>query len=92
MANLQVKDINSKLYESLKRRAELEHRSVSQEVILIIENHLIIKQNENIQNTHEFLRLSNSWIDPRSEKEIVKELRKSRSKKNRSTVFHELFT
>ncbi len=29
MVNIQVRDIDTKLYESLKRRAELEHRSIS---------------------------------------------------------------
>ncbi len=39
MANLQVRDIDDKLYDSLKRRADLEHRSISQEVVMIIESH-----------------------------------------------------
>jgi hypothetical protein len=83
MANLQVRDINDKLYDSLKRRAELEHRSISQEVVMIIESHLNRNNLESEIQTLEFLKLSNSWQDSRSAKEIVGELRKSRSPKTR---------
>lgn len=61
MANLQVRDIDDKLYESLKRRAEIEHRSVSQEVVMIIEKHLQRDHLEMESQTMEFLKLSNSW-------------------------------
>ena len=40
MAILQVRDIDNNLYESLKSRAKREKRSVSQEVIKIIEDYL----------------------------------------------------
>jgi plasmid stability protein len=78
MANLQVRDINDKLYDSLKRRADLEHRSISQEVVMIIESHLNRNNLESEVQTLEFLKLSNSWQDSRTAKEIVGELRKSR--------------
>ena len=83
MANLQVRDINDKLYDSLKRRAELEHRSISQEVVMIIESHLNRNNLESEVQTLEFLKLSNSWKDSRDPKELVVELRKSRSKNTR---------
>jgi len=83
MANLQVRDINDKLYDSLKRRAELEHRSISQEVVMIIESHLNRNNLESEIQTLEFLKLSNSWQDSRDAREIVGELRKSRSKNTR---------
>jgi plasmid stability protein len=91
MANLQVRDINDKLYDSLKRRAELEHRSISQEVVMIIESHLNRNNLESEIQTLEFLKLSNSWKDSRSAKEIVGELRKSRSKNTRLRNVNELF-
>jgi plasmid stability protein len=91
MANLQVRDINDKLYDSLKRRAELEHRSISQEVVMIIESHLNRNNLESEIQTLEFLKLSNSWQDSRSAKEIVGELRKSRSKNTRLRNVNELF-
>ncbi|WP_061223756.1 FitA-like ribbon-helix-helix domain-containing protein [Leptospira weilii] len=91
MANLQVRDIDDRLYESLKRRAEMEHRSVSQEVVMIIENHLRRDNFETEPQTIEFLKLSNSWVDKRDPKEIVKDLRSSRSKNNRDKIANELF-
>ena len=91
MANLQVRDIDSKLYESLKRRAELEHRSISQEVVSMIESHL--NRNDLVAEiqTLEFLKLSHSWQDTRNAKEIVSELRKSRTKNTRLSRVDELF-
>jgi plasmid stability protein len=60
MANLQVRDIDDKLYDSLKRQAELKHRSISQEVVMIIESHLNRSNLESEIHTLEFLKLSNS--------------------------------
>ena len=37
MAHLQVKDIDDKLYESLRNLASQEKRSISQEVIYILQ-------------------------------------------------------
>ncbi|MEW5814047.1 MAG: antitoxin, partial [Spirochaetota bacterium] len=37
MANLQVRDIDDRLYTVLKQRARAKHRSLSQEVVHIIE-------------------------------------------------------
>ncbi len=91
MANLQVRDIDNRLYESLKRRAELEHRSVSQEVVMIIENHLKKDNLENELQTLEFLKLSNSWHDNKNAEDIIEDFRSSRSRNNRSRITDELF-
>ena len=88
MANLQVKDIDEKLYIALKLRAKKEHRSISQEVIKIIEDYL---QNDTdyLNNTDEFLKLSGSWQDNRTADEIIKDIKKTR--KNSKRFNHELF-
>jgi plasmid stability protein len=91
MANLQVRDIDNRLYESLKRRAELEHRSVSQEVVMIIESHLKRDNLETESQTLEFLKLVDSWHDDKKAEDIVSDIRSSRSKKNRSRITNELF-
>ncbi|PJZ46965.1 FitA-like ribbon-helix-helix domain-containing protein [Leptospira brenneri] len=91
MANLQVRDIDNRLYESLKRRAELEHRSISQEVVMIIENHLKRDNLESELQTLEFLKLTNSWHDDKSAKDIISEIKSSRSKNHRSRIADELF-
>jgi plasmid stability protein len=91
MANLQVRDIDNRLYESLKRRAELEHRSVSQEVVMIIESHLKRDNLETENQTLEFLKLTNSWHDDKNAEDIISDIRSSRSKANRSRITNELF-
>ena len=89
MANLQVKDIDIKLYNSLKRIAKKDHRSISQEVINIIERYLNQPNNEFMNSTEEFLKLSGSWEDSRSSDEIIKDIRKSRNiKKSKKGRFN----
>lgn len=91
MAILQVRDIDDRIYESLKRISEQNKRSISQEVIHIIETYLsnpqIIKKN----STEEFLKLSGSWEDDRSAEEIIAKIRKDRSTNKRFSKEHGLF-
>ena len=80
MPNLQVKDIDSLLYISLKKLAKKEHRSVSQEVVKIIETYLNQPNSNNNKNmTEEFLKLSGSWDDNRSNDDIINEIYQSRN-------------
>ncbi|OHD14952.1 MAG: antitoxin [Spirochaetes bacterium GWD1_27_9] len=83
MANLQVKDIDSMLYISLKNLAKKEHRSVSQEVIKIIESYLNQPNNKNKNMTDEFLKLSGSWDDNRTSDEIINDIYSSRNTNQR---------
>ena len=79
MAILQVRNIDERLYASLKEKAKKGNRSVSQEVISILEQYLAnparIKENP----TNEFLQLS--WQDERKAAEIISEIRGSRKNK-----------
>jgi len=83
MAILQVRDIDDRLYSSLKLTAKSENRSVSQEVISIIEKYLsnpaLFKSNP----TKEFISLSGSWDDKRNADEIVSSIKQTRSKSKR---------
>ena len=80
MPNLKVKDIDSLLYISLKKLAKKEHRSVSQEVVKIIETYLNQPNSNNNKNmTEEFLKLSGSWDDNRSNDDIINEIYQSRN-------------
>ena len=90
MAHLHVRDLNDKLYESIKRRVNLGHRSISQEVVSMIESYL--NRNDLVAEiqTLEFLKLSHSWQDTRNAKEIVSELRNSRTKNTRLNKINEL--
>jgi plasmid stability protein len=91
LANLQVKDIDDQLYRSLKERAALEKRSVSQEVVLIIERYLSAPDQFHKNPTKEFLQLAGSWTDDRAAEEIIKDLRKARVNSDRFENENELF-
>jgi plasmid stability protein len=91
MAILQVRDIDDRLYSSLKNLAKSENRSLSQEVISILEKYLsnpvVFKNNP----TREFLSLSGSWADDRTADEIVKDIKKNRRNSKRFEARNVLF-
>ena len=91
MAILQVRDIDDRLYSSLKNLAKSENRSLSQEVISILEKYLsnpvVFKNNP----TREFLSLSGSWADNRTADEIVKDIKKNRRNSKRFEAQNVLF-
>ena len=91
MANLQVRDIDEKLYESLRVRASKERRSISQEVVHILEKYLSLPRAFDINPTDEFLKLSGSWEDDRSAEDIVKSIRNGRTESTRFAQSNELF-
>ena len=84
MATLQVKGIDNQIYETLRRRAEMDNRSISQEVISIIKEYLSrpIKQTE--KATQEFLKLSGEWQSDQPTEKLIAEIRSQR-KSNNST-------
>ncbi|MDR1107743.1 MAG: antitoxin [Spirochaetaceae bacterium] len=79
MAILQVRDIDDRLYDSLKKKAQTDNRSISQEVISILETYLSNPDMYNINSTREFLKLS--WDDNRKAGEIINSLMKERKNK-----------
>ncbi len=83
MAILQVRDLDDRLYASLKAVAKSENRSISQEVISIIEKYLsnptVYKNNP----TREFIALSGAWGDDRGADEIIASIKKSRKNSER---------
>lgn len=82
MATLQVRDIDDRLYNFLKSSAKRQNRSISQEVITIIENHL--NSSVHTKNaTLEFLSLTGAWKDEKSAEEIVEGIKNSRSQSSR---------
>ena len=91
MAILQVRDVDDRLYETLRTRAAQDKRSISQEVVHILEKYLSIPGAYDQNPTDEFLKLAGSWEDERSPEEIVSEIRKSRKNSSRFKSTHELF-
>jgi plasmid stability protein len=91
MATLQVRDIDSELYDSLKKRAAGEHRSISQEVVMILEYHIHQPKELSADSTKSFLALCDSWHDDRSAQKIVTDLRKHRKQSPRFRGDHGIF-
>jgi hypothetical protein len=76
LAILQVRDIDDSLYEALKTLAKKERRSISQEVIVIIESYISNPKRTAIESTEEFLNLS--WHGNESADEIIDNIKKQR--------------
>jgi hypothetical protein len=91
MAILQVRDIDDRIYENLKKISQQNKRSISQEVIHIIETYLSNPQILKKNSTEEFLKLSGSWEDDRPAEEIILETRKGRSTNKRFSQDHGIF-
>lgn len=83
MATLQVRDLDDRLYSFLKTSARLQNRSISQEVITMIERYVNSPGSAVANSTLEFLSLSGAWKDDRSADAIVGELRSGRSTSRR---------
>lgn len=82
MATLQVKSIDDQLYKALGRLAAQEHRSISQQVIAILKEHLSRSARQG-NATEEFLSLCSTWKDDRTAAEIVGDIRSKRKTTNR---------
>lgn len=75
MRVLRVKDIDDKLYESLKNSAKSQNRSVSEEAIYIIEKYFQNSTQFSMNQTKEFLSLSGTWVDDRKPNEIISSIK-----------------
>jgi plasmid stability protein len=82
MATLQVRSIDEQLYQALGRRATQDNRSISQEVIAILKEHLA-RPAQPKKATEHFLELCGTWKDERSPEEIAAEIRQNRLTKTR---------
>lgn len=91
MATLQVRDIDDRLYNSLKVSAKMQNRSISQEVITIIQSYLNSGQKPQNNATLEFLALEGAWKDDRKADDIIKEIKMGRNQSNRFGAKNGLF-
>ena len=80
MANLQVKSIDDDLYKSLGRRAAMENRSISQEVVSILKAYLSTPSRQHKKVNQQFLELCGSWQGAESAESMIEDIRKSRAK------------
>jgi plasmid stability protein len=91
MAILQVRDIDDRMYESLKRLSQQHRRSVSQEVIHILESYLSDPEAIRTNATDEFVKLAGAWEDERSAEEIIADMKGDRSESDRFSQLHGVF-
>lgn len=91
MATLQVRDIDDRIYKELKERAKSKHRSLSQEVVHIIEEYLSRPAGDYKKQSELLLQLSGSWQGPETVNEIVASIRKSRKSSKRFGKANALF-
>ena len=78
MAVLQVRNMDDRLYEALGRRAAMENRSISQQVIEIIQRYLSAPSQFKCADDA-VLELAGTWEDERSADEIIADIRNSRT-------------
>jgi plasmid stability protein len=78
MATLQVKGFDEALYKALGARAKRENRSISQEVVNLVQDYLARPGGCAEEATRAFLALWGSWEDKRSPRQIAQDIRKSR--------------
>ncbi len=90
MAVLQLQDIDDQLYLALKNIAKKEHRSVSQEVIMMIESYIGSPPNTSAAKvTEDFLNLF--WTGDEQAEELASSIRKQRVNSKRFASDNELF-
>lgn len=82
MATLQVRSMDDQLYEALGRMAARDHRSISQQVIAILQEHLS-QPLRHTSATEDFLALCSTWKDDRTAEEIAQEIRSGRKSASR---------
>jgi len=80
MAVLQIQGIDDALYERLRQMAAIDHRSISQEVLYLIEEHLARREDQRIAGASAsgLLALAGSWDDQRDADAIIADLRAAR--------------
>ena len=91
MAILQVRDIDDRLYETLKTKARIDNRSLSQEVILILEKFLANPVFFEKSPTEDFLSLSGSWKDDRKTEFIISDMMQRKQTHKRFDSTYGLF-
>lgn len=83
MATLQVKGMDDDLYRALGACATREHRSISQQVVVVIKQYLAGQAHSAAAEAAALLQLGNSWEDDVSAEATVARIRESRATGNR---------
>ena len=91
MAMLQVRDIDDRLYDRLKFAAKYDNRSISQQVISILQDYFTSIPIKTKNATEEFLKLAGSWEDARNTEEIIDDMRAARVNSTRFEVLDGIY-
>ncbi len=91
MAMLQVRDMDDRLYDRLKFAAKRDNRSISQQVVTILQNYFTSVPVKPKNATEEFLKLSGAWDDARSTEEIIDDIRNTRVNSTRFEALDGIF-
>ncbi|MDY4830929.1 MAG: antitoxin [Treponema sp.] len=91
MAMLQVRDMDDRLYDRLRFAAKIENRSISQQVITILQSYFTSVPVKTKNATEEFLKLAGSWEDSRSTNEIIDDIYGSRVNSTRFEALDGIF-
>ncbi|HLP14846.1 MAG TPA: antitoxin [Bacteroidota bacterium] len=90
MATLQVRDVDDGLYDAIKRRAARERRSISQEIIIMIESFLRTAQTGSGEaRIEEFTNLR--WAGEETADELISHLKQKRMSSRRFGGRNDLF-
>ena len=88
---LQVRDMDDRLYDRLRFAAKIDNRSISQQVITILQNYFTSVPVKTKNSTEEFLKLAGSWEDSRTTKEIIDDIYGSRINSTRFEALDGIF-
>ena len=91
MPMVQVKDMDSSLYNWLRYFAKEHHRSISQAVVSILQEKAAQSQVQARNPVDDFLSYSGTWADERSAQEIADEIVGARNRSERFEADNELF-
>ena len=91
MAMLQVRDMDDRLYDRLRFAAKIDNRSISQQVITILQNYFASVPVRTKNATEEFLKLAGSWEDSRSTTTIIDDIYGSRVNSTRFEALDGIF-
>ena len=91
MAMLQVRDLDDRLYDRLRFAAKIDNRSISQQVVTILQNYFTSIPVKTKNATEEFLKLAGSWEDSRTTDEIVDDIYNSRLNSTRFEALDGIF-
>ena len=91
MAMLQVRDMDDRLYDRLRFAAKIDNRSISQQVVTILQNYFTSIPVKTKNATEEFLKLAGSWEDSRTTDEIIDDIYSSRVNSTRFEALDGIF-